>query len=297
MATLLRTLGALSGLLAATGGLRWFGRPLADWSRRDLARRVALMQQAEGVPFDFLVQEYVRLGRLPRRGTLPVADEARLIGRAMAALDVARLADRAVPSLSGGERQRAQMARCLAQLWDRPASALDLGQQARLLTEAWALTRRGGSCIAVLHDLNLAATYADRVAVLVEGRLAAPGPAAEVVIRGISFGEPRIQMSALATYESPGILDREANTTRILVFGRQPTSVGAFDQRSLQGQRMESGIDRSTKCRAPQIWDPRGNPGSASGPHAESGNPVSNLPVEKGSSRCGAMELQVRGTC
>ena len=64
------------------------------------------------------------------------------------------------------------------------------------------------------------------------------------VIRGIPFGEPRFQMHALATYESMRILDREANTTRILVFGRWPTSAGAFDQRSLQGQHMESRIDR-----------------------------------------------------
>lgn len=190
-------LAALAGRLAPRrGDVAWFGRPLATWPRRDLARQVALMQQSEGTAFGFLVREYVSLGRLPRRAELTAGAEQRLIRAAMTALDVARFADREVPSLSGGERQRAQMARCLAQLWsapdqppgagavlllDEPTSALDPGQQARVLNAAWALTRRGGGCIAVLHDLNLAATYADEVAVLRDGRLVALGPPARTI--------------------------------------------------------------------------------------------------------------------
>ncbi len=190
-------LAAIAGRLpVASGGVEWFGRPLGQWARRDLARRVALMQQSEVTGFDFLVREYVGLGRLPRRGEVSRAAEDLMIAAAMEALDVARLAGRKLPSLSGGERQRARMARCLAQLWpgpcqppgkdavlllDEPTSALDLGQQARLLSTAWDFTRRGGACVAVLHDLNLAAAYADDVAVMDGGRLAAFGPPQETI--------------------------------------------------------------------------------------------------------------------
>lgn len=189
-------LSAISGREAASGTVSWFDRELKHWSRRDLARRGAVMQQSETATFDFLVREYVALGRLPRRGMVRDTEEQRILAAAMAALDLTGLVDRTLPSLSGGERQRCRMARCLAQLWDQadtppgadsfllldePTSALDLGQQARLLTEAWRFVRRGGTCIAVLHDLNLAATYADEVAVLVQGRIVARGAPGEIV--------------------------------------------------------------------------------------------------------------------
>ena len=189
-------LSAISGRGTTSGTVSWFGRDLRDWPRRALARRGAVMQQSETAAFDFLVREYVALGRLPRRGMVSDVDEQRILAAAMAALDLTGLADRTLPSLSGGERQRCRMARCLAQLFDRPdippgadsfllldepTSALDLGQQARLLTEAWKFVRRGGSCIAVLHDLNLAATYADDVAVLVQGRIVARGAPSDII--------------------------------------------------------------------------------------------------------------------
>ncbi|MCZ4351206.1 heme ABC transporter ATP-binding protein [Roseovarius aestuarii] len=189
-------LSAIAGRETPSGSVAWFGRDLGDWTRRDLARQGAVMQQSETTAFDFLVREYVALGRLPRQGMVSDVQEQQILAAAMAALDLSELADRTMPSLSGGERQRCRMARCLAQLWDapenppgagcfllldEPTSALDLGQQARLLCEAWAFVRRGGSCIAVLHDLNLAATYADEVAVLVRGRIVARGTPSEIV--------------------------------------------------------------------------------------------------------------------
>ena len=192
-------LAAVSGRLpAAKGEVRWFGKPISTWSRRDLARRVALMQQAETTGFDFLVRDYVGLGRLARRGELPGPAEAQVITEAMAVMDVSRFAARALPGLSGGERQRAQMARCLAQIWsrpgtppgessvlllDEPTSALDLGQQARLLNAAGAFTRRGGGCLAVLHDLNLAATYSDAVAIMKDEQIVALGAPGETMTR------------------------------------------------------------------------------------------------------------------
>lgn len=184
-------LSVLAGSVRPCGDVRWFRRLLPDWSRRTLAQRMAVMEQHESTPFQFLVREFVHLGRMPHRGRVTPEVDQRIVRQAMDVTDVAYLADRSVTTLSGGERQRAHMARCLAQIWsrpetlpgdgcalllDEPTSALDLKQQARLLTAAWAFTRRGGCCIAVLHDLNLASTFADRVVFLVDGRLVEEGP-------------------------------------------------------------------------------------------------------------------------
>lgn len=184
-------LSILAGSGRPCGDVRWFGRLLPDWSRRTLAQRLAVMEQHESTPFQFLVREFVNLGRMPHRGRATPEIDQRVVRQAMDVTDVAYLADRSVTTLSGGERQRAHMARCLAQIWsrpetlpgdgcalllDEPTSALDLKQQARLLTAAWAFVRRGGCCIAVLHDLNLASTFADRVVFLVDGRVVEEGP-------------------------------------------------------------------------------------------------------------------------
>lgn len=184
-------LSILAGSRRPCGNVRWFGRLLPDWSRRALAQRMAVMEQHESTPFQFLVREFVNLGRMPHRGRATPEVDQRIVRQAMDVTDVAYLADRSVTTLSGGERQRAHMARCLVQIWsrpetlpgdgcalllDEPTSALDLKQQARLLTAAWAFARRGGCCIAVLHDLNLASTFADRVVFLVDGRVVEEGP-------------------------------------------------------------------------------------------------------------------------
>lgn len=184
-------LSVLAGNGHRRGHVHWFDRRLSGWSRRALAQRMAVMEQHESTPFQFLVREFVNLGRMPhRRCTTPQVDR-RIVRQAMDAMDITCLADRSVTTLSGGERQRAHMARCLAQIWahpdalpgngcalllDEPTSALDLKQQSRLLTAAWAFARRGGCCIAVLHDLNLASTFADKVVFLVDGRVVEEGP-------------------------------------------------------------------------------------------------------------------------
>lgn len=184
-------LSALAGNGRPSSRVCWFDRPLPDWPRRALAQRMAVMEQHEATPFQFLVREFVNLGRMPHRGTATPYVDRRIVQRAMDITDIAYLADRSVTTLSGGERQRAHMARCLAQIWshsevlpgdgcalllDEPTSALDLKQQARLLTAAWDFTRRGGCGIVVLHDLNLASAFADKVVFLVDGRVVEEGP-------------------------------------------------------------------------------------------------------------------------
>jgi iron complex transport system ATP-binding protein len=188
-------LSVLAGLrVPACGTVALGGRDLPAIDAETLAMERAVMLQDSAVAFDFSVREVVELGRYPHRW-LPSADEAGIVNEAMALTDVGHLADRAINSLSGGERARTQLARVLAQIWhplpngrprwlllDEPTAALDLHHQHHTLTTVrrWAL-ERGVGVVAVLHDLNLALHYADRVWVLDGGRLEASGPPASTL--------------------------------------------------------------------------------------------------------------------
>jgi iron complex transport system ATP-binding protein len=181
-----------STLLKVAAGLREpdSGRVLLDgadlraMSRRAVARRIAGVAAREESEFPFTVAETVALGRHPWRGRfapLSSADRER-IDVAIDALDLRALADRPLPSLSTGERQRAAVARALAQdadllLLDEPTAHLDLGHQALVLGVLRRLAReRGKGVLAVLHDLSWAARFADRLTLLVAGRVEAEGP-------------------------------------------------------------------------------------------------------------------------
>ncbi|MDG4792756.1 heme ABC transporter ATP-binding protein [Micromonospora sp. WMMD1082] len=162
------------------------GAPLHSWSATELAfRRGVLLQRVE-VSFPFTVTQVVRMGRAPWAGT-PAEDwDEEVIATALAETDVAGLADRVYTSLSGGERARAALARVLAQepvalLLDEPTASLDIGHQERILGMARQRAARGDAVLLVLHDLGLAAAYADRVAVLSAGRVVAVGPPTDVL--------------------------------------------------------------------------------------------------------------------
>ena len=176
--TLLR---AITGEWASDGQVSFGGRPRSAWDREALARRLAVMTQQPQLNFAFSVREVVKLGRLPHRGAGAQADR-RVVDAVLAALDLEGFADRSYLRLSGGERQRVQFARVAAQIWepqdpallllDEPTSALDLAQQQSVLGLVQRMRARGTAVVAVLHDLNLAARHADRVAMLQGGRLA-----------------------------------------------------------------------------------------------------------------------------
>jgi iron complex transport system ATP-binding protein len=178
--TLLRVVG---GVLAPRAGrVELFGRPLRDWSRRELSRAVAVLPQSTELPDGFRVSEVVNLGRIPhaRRAFAAEPDDERAVTAALRDADAEELANRPVRELSGGERQRVLLALALAQeprllLLDEPTVHLDLAHQLGLvqLVRRLRLTRRV-TVIAVLHDLNLAAGLADRVLLVREGRV---GPA------------------------------------------------------------------------------------------------------------------------
>lgn len=176
--TLLRTLFGAQRPLAGRVVLN--GEPLGRWSRADIARQVAVVAQEPPAELPLRVEDAVLLGRLPHRQSFArwTGEDREAAAEALAAVDIGHLVGRTVWSLSGGERQRVLIARALAQctpivLWDEPTNHLDLrhGHDGLALLRA-----RGLSGVVVLHDLNLAARYCDRLVVLDRGRVAACGP-------------------------------------------------------------------------------------------------------------------------
>jgi len=185
--TLLRAMARL--LRPRWGKVLLADRNLWQASPRDVARQLALAPQTGGAEWPITVEQMVALGRAPHRGwLLPLAAEDRLaVQRALEQTGLVDLRDRRLTELSGGEQQRVVLARVLAQdpkvlLLDEPTSHLDLKYQAEILGLVQQLAHRHGLTVIIsLHDLNLAALYADRLALLCEGRLLAMGTAAEVL--------------------------------------------------------------------------------------------------------------------
>jgi cobalamin transport system ATP-binding protein len=184
--TLLR---AVAGLVGFRGTIEVGGEPVAALSQRQLARRLALVPQSPLLPPEMRVREYVLLGRTPHIGQFG-SESARdhdVAAGVLERLDLGALAGRPLRTLSGGERQRAVLARALAQeapllLLDEPTTALDLGRQQQALELVAGLREQGGlTVVSAMHELTLAAQYADRLLLLSEGAPVASGPAEEIV--------------------------------------------------------------------------------------------------------------------
>jgi iron complex transport system ATP-binding protein len=184
--TLLR---AVAGLVRHTGQIRVGDAPPDGLSRRQLARRIALVPQHPSVPLGVTVADYVLLGRTPYIPYLGAESRRDLeaVASVLDRLDLAGLAGRRLDSLSGGERQRVVLARALAQqapvlLLDEPTTGLDVGHQQQVLE----LVERVGdhldlTVVGAMHDLTLAGQFADQLVLLDGGRVAAAGPAREVL--------------------------------------------------------------------------------------------------------------------
>ncbi|GAA2285106.1 ABC transporter ATP-binding protein [Streptomyces ruber] len=181
--TLLRL---LAGVLApASGVVTLDGDPLAGLSRRDVARRLAVVEQQADTQVDLTVRDVVRLGRIPhRRAWAPAsARDEEAVREALERTGLTGRAGQSWHTLSGGERQRVQIARALAQeprelLLDEPTNHLDIQHQLDLLH---LVTNLSVTTVIALHDLNLAAGYCDELVVLREGRVVARGAPREVL--------------------------------------------------------------------------------------------------------------------
>lgn len=185
-------LGVMDGSLAVSSGQvsypAWPVAPDALWQ----ARHRAVLPQQSSLNFAFRAHEVVAMARTPHSGGR-VEDE-QIVSEVLAALDIAALAEQDYSCLSGGERQRVQLARVLAQIWqptqdacprllllDEPTSALDLAHQQQLMRLLSQRCDDNLAVVMVLHDVNLAAAWADRLLCLKQGRLVCSGSAEQVI--------------------------------------------------------------------------------------------------------------------
>lgn len=188
-------LKALSGEQPSLhGSVTLNGHAMSRWGAEEIARQRAVLPQSPGLAFPFRVWDVVELGRYPHRGRASASEHHAAIIGAMQAADVVQFAERDCRTLSGGELHRTHFARALAQIWaplangrerflllDEPTAALDLSHQQAILARAHSVARDGAGVLVVLHDLNLAAAFADRVVVMDKGKIVANGGVSETL--------------------------------------------------------------------------------------------------------------------
>ena len=183
--TLLRVIG---GHIPFDGDICLGGVPNKNLDAQERARTLAFVRQARSLTFDFTVEEFVLLGRAPHRGWLQpyrASDQDR-VREALTQVDLEDFGHRSVLSLSGGEMQRVFLAQALVQdadllLLDEPTAHLDVHYQFSFMDQVRTQVAEGRTVLAVGHDLELAARYADRLLLLDEGELRAEGPPASVL--------------------------------------------------------------------------------------------------------------------
>lgn len=226
--TLLRVAGGV--LRPTTGQVLLDGMDLTTLRPRARARRIAVVPQEGPLPSALLVREMVGLGRTPYVRLLmgPTAEDRRAVEWAMSVAGVEALAGRFVDELSGGERQRVILARALAQqprllLLDEPTANLDLHHQVAMLELVRGLSREAGglAVVAAVHDLQLAALYCDRVALLSQGQVVSLGAPETVLTAPLlleTFGQ-KVVLSAHPTHGVPLVALVPNGNARRLVLG------------------------------------------------------------------------------
>lgn len=185
-------LNLLSGIEEPDQGeIRLAGKPVASFSRKALSQRLAVLQQ-DGLPsISYPVREVIEMGRFPFqdwRGREKDGNADELLNQIMNRLELQELADRPLNVLSGGQRQRVALGKVMAQqpqvlLLDEPTTYLDIRYQMQFmdLIAAWQ-QEEGLTVVAVMHDLNLASLYCDRLLILSEGKVIAEGAPDEILV-------------------------------------------------------------------------------------------------------------------
>jgi iron complex transport system ATP-binding protein len=182
-------LAVIAGDRRAEGGtVRLAGKEVTRHSVRELAQVRSVFPQGSVIRFGYTVEEVVAMGRAFR--DLPPDGDDEAVLEAMVSSEVEHMAFRNAQTLSGGEQARTTFARVVVQatpivLLDEPTAALDLRHQERVLTRAKEMARAGATVVAVLHDLNLAAAYADKVVLLEDGKVAADGSPWDVLTQDL----------------------------------------------------------------------------------------------------------------
>ena len=191
--TLVKVLARL--LRPQQGKVEYEGADVSAASEAELAKRRAVLSQAIEIAFPLTVREVVMMGRYPHFSGRPGPADERIVREVMQHFDVVEFADRYYQTLSGGERQRVNFARVLGQLWrddavdacrylflDEPLTFLDIRHQIDFMKRIRSFTKGGEVVtVGVVHDLNLAARFADQILMLNGGRLVAHGTPAEVL--------------------------------------------------------------------------------------------------------------------
>ena len=185
-------LNAISGdIECSKGSITVCQKQHTQWSLQERAKHIALLPQLSLLNFPYTVEEVVALGRIPHCTGITIDEQ--VVREVMIKMDIAHLAQRPYTQLSGGEKQRTQLARVMAQIWreadaqprllllDEPSTGLDLGHQQQLMNAIVTFAKQGVGILMVVHDINIAAKYADNILALHKGRIAAYGAVDTVI--------------------------------------------------------------------------------------------------------------------
>jgi len=173
-----------------SGHINFYGKPLAAYTIEEIARKRATLSQHNVVNMPFPAADIVMMGRYPHFRNRPAASDFEVVEEAMTICGVAHLKERSYLTLSGGEQQRVQLARILSQIWDSPGSllildepiaAMDAFYQQQTLAIVKAFAQKGYMVVAALHEINLAAQYADHILMMKNGRRWRAGSPSEVI--------------------------------------------------------------------------------------------------------------------
>lgn len=210
------------------GEVRLNGKPLADFSRRALAQRIAYVPQAHVAPFPYKVRDVVLLGRLAETGIFraPQAADRRAVDEVLERLAITHLAARRYTEISGGERQLTLIARALAQgasilVLDEPMTGLDYGYQVRLLQHLVDLAGGGRTVLLSTHNPEHAVQAATRIAVLRDGVIMADGPPEQIITPSLIRVLYGVAVSTLTNIEGRMVI--VPTMERVLDARREPT--------------------------------------------------------------------------